>query len=612
MPQRLLFLICLAGLIYVGSAFQPALLDDADAANAATAREMLERDDWVTMHMNGVRFLEKAPMMYWAIAASFKLFGVSTFTARLPLALATILLVIVVYFFGRWMSGERAGFYAGLSLCVGVGTYLFTRILIFEVIVTLWITLAIFIFLKVYAEEWKPHWIYGFYACLAGAVLSKALIGVLFPLGILFFFVAFTNGWKHIWRLKPISGALLFFVLATPWHVLAGMRNDKFFWFYFINEHVKRFLGTRYPMDYDTVPLLPFWLGHLVWLFPFSMFLPLVFRRDYETDEKDEKTSQKTKENEGASSSHNPFRVFRYFRLFRNLSSSSRNQQLSLLSVLWFLVIVGFFSFSTRQEYYTFPVFPALALLLGDALARGENANSKLVTWGQGILLSLGLLVAIVLSAMLWLSRNVTPTGNIAAFLTSNPENYRLSLGHASDLTTAAFAELRFPATGAALVLGLGFGLAFVLRWRRQHSGATLATALTVAGFFYFAHYAFGQFNPALSTAPLAKAIQARLQPDDLVAFNGEFQNHSSVGFYLARPVLLVDGRTTVLEFGSHYPDCPPVFIDRNELAQKWNAPQRVFLVTYDDQFEKVKSWLGRELHTIAKAGGKSVYSNRP
>ena len=208
MKPRLLLLICLTALIYLGSAFQPALLDDADAANAATAREMVERHDWVTMHMNGVRFLEKAPLMYWAIAASFKAFGVSTFNARLPLALATILLVIVVYAFGKWMGGERAGFYAGLSLSVGMGTYLFTRILIFEVILTLWITLALFIFLKVYYEEWKPHWIYAFYACLAGAVLSKALIGVLFPLGILFFFVLLTNGWKHVWRLKPISGAL--------------------------------------------------------------------------------------------------------------------------------------------------------------------------------------------------------------------------------------------------------------------------------------------------------------------------------------------------------------------------------------------------------------------
>ena len=142
MKQRWLLLILLTAFIYIGSAWSPALLDDADAANAETAREMVERNDWVTLHMNGVRFLEKAPVMYWAIAIAYKIFGVSTFSARLPLALATLLLVLIVSAFGHWMGGERAGFYAGLSLCVGLGVYLFTRILIFEVILTLWMTLA--------------------------------------------------------------------------------------------------------------------------------------------------------------------------------------------------------------------------------------------------------------------------------------------------------------------------------------------------------------------------------------------------------------------------------------------------------------------------------------
>jgi 4-amino-4-deoxy-L-arabinose transferase-like glycosyltransferase len=575
MNQKLLLLISLTALIYLGSAFSPALLDDADAANAATAREMVERGDWVTMHMNGVRFLEKAPLMYWAIAAAYKIFGISTFSARLPLAIATILLVILVYFFGNWMSGERTAFYAGLSLSVGIGTYLFTRILIFEVILTLWISLALFIFFKVYFKEIHPRWIYLFYASLAAAVLSKALIGIIFPLGIIFWYVVLTNGWKRLWQMKPFTGGLLLLALAAPWHILAGSRNPNFYWFYFINEHVNRFLGTRYPMDYDTMPLLPFWFGHLVWLFPFSVFFPLVFQN-----------------------------------VKSLIRPTERRDQIRLLPIIWFLVIVGFFSFSTRQEYYTFPVFPALALLLGDALSRGEEEKNKLVIYGQGLLMILGLIVAFGLSYVLWLSRNVVAAGDISQFLTSNPENYRLSLGHASDLTTAAFAALRFPAAGAAISLGLGFLIAFIFRQKKIHTAASFSTALTVAAFIFFAHDAFGKFNPALSTYPLAKEIQSRIQPNDIVAFNGEFQTHASVGFYLQRQVLLVDGRTTVLEFGSHYPDCPPVFINQNELARLWTQPGRVFLVTYDDKVDLLKNILNERFLLIASAGGKSVYSN--
>ncbi|MDQ3013157.1 MAG: glycosyltransferase family 39 protein [Acidobacteriota bacterium] len=194
MKHRWLLLLALTLLVCGGSTWSPPLLDDADAANAETAREIVARGDWVTLHMNGVRFLEKTPVMYWAIAASYKIFGVSTFSARLPLALATLLLVMMVYAFGNWMGGERVGFYSGLSLCVGLGVYLFTRILIFEVILTLWMTVAFYFFLKVYFEELDAKWSYVVYACLAAAVLSKGLIGVVFPLGILFVFVLLTGG----------------------------------------------------------------------------------------------------------------------------------------------------------------------------------------------------------------------------------------------------------------------------------------------------------------------------------------------------------------------------------------------------------------------------------
>ena len=244
---HLLILLLLTALIYVGSAWNPSLQDDADAAHAEAAREIVERGDWVTLHINGVRYLEKAPLMYWAVALSYKVFGFNEFATRLPLAIGAMLLVAAVYYFGRWMGGARAGFYSGLAMSTGLGVYLFTRVMIPEVIIAFFLTVAFYFFLKVYLGELDTRWVYVFYACMAAAVLTKGLIGLVFPCGALFVFMLMTNGWRQLWKMRPIKGSLLFLAIAVPWHALAIWSNEKFFWFYFINEHVLRYLGKRLP-----------------------------------------------------------------------------------------------------------------------------------------------------------------------------------------------------------------------------------------------------------------------------------------------------------------------------------------------------------------------------
>ncbi len=574
---HLSLLLLLAALIYIGSAWTPSLQDDADAAHAEAAREIVERGDWVTLHINGVRYLEKAPLMYWAVALSYKIFGFTEFATRLPLAIGAMLLVAAVYRFGRWMGGERAGLYSGLATCAGLGVYLFTRIMIPEVIISFFLTVAFYYFLKVYLGEIGTRWVYVFYACMAAAVLTKGLIGIVFPCGALFVFVWMTGGWRQLLKMRPISGSLLFLAIAVPWHALAIWRNEKFFWFYFINEHFLRYLGKRYPTDYDTVPIALFWLLHLVWLFPFSVFLPLALRRARD--------------------------------LWRPVE---REDRLRLFAWVWALVVIVFFSFSTRQEYYTFPAFPALALLAGVGLARGEEEKSRWVMAGQGLLAALGVVIGAALGCLLWLSRNVTPAADISQALTHNPENYRLAMGHMSDLTVESFAVLRVPAAGAAISLSAGFALAFIVRRKRRATQASWLTAVTVACFIYFAHMALIVFDPYLSSRSLAEAINKRLAPGDLVVINGEYQGGSSVGFYLPQKVLLLNGRMTGLEFGSHYPDAPPVFIGDGDIARLWSGERRVFLFTNDRDFEKVRSVITGEMFQIAAAGEKSVYSNRP
>src|SRR5215472_8403194 len=199
--------------IYLGSLFQPALLDDADTVHAEAAREMATVDhDWVTLHINdGFRYLEKAPLMYWAVGVSFKVFGVHDWSARLPIALAVLALVLVVYRLGRRVfnqnnQGEEAGLYSALVLATGFGPFIFTRIMIPDMAVALWLALGFDFFLTTLeqadAGEEPTRWpCWGIAATMALNVLTKGLIGLVFPLGTIFIFLLFTGRLRHLLKL---------------------------------------------------------------------------------------------------------------------------------------------------------------------------------------------------------------------------------------------------------------------------------------------------------------------------------------------------------------------------------------------------------------------------
>src|ERR1700759_2957957 len=157
---------------------RPPLLDDADSVHAEVAREILLRHDWVTLYANGIRYLEKAPLLYWSIAASFKLLGVHTATARLPLAFTILALTLIVEAFARQaFASTRAGLYAGLLLLSSFGIFIFTRILIPDAIVCLWLTLALFCYWLTENNPTQPNpnplLCWAFAACCALNVLTK-------------------------------------------------------------------------------------------------------------------------------------------------------------------------------------------------------------------------------------------------------------------------------------------------------------------------------------------------------------------------------------------------------------------------------------------------------
>ena len=276
-----LVLIALWAIIYMAGLSRPALLDDADTVHAEAAKEMLQRHDWVTLYVNGVRYLEKAPLMYWGVATSYKLFGISEWSTRFPLMLGVLAMILSTYGLGRWALGSEGGFDSGLVLATALGPFLFTRFLIPDVAVGLWLTLTFWFFL-VSLEQAKPaRWTcWGMAAMCALNVLTKGLIGLVFPIGAIGLYLLLTGNLRHLLKLRLVSSALVFLAIAAPWHILAALRNPPqgnvrgFLWFYFVNEHINRFLNTRVPRDYDKVPLVLFWALLVLWLIPWTAFLP--------------------------------------------------------------------------------------------------------------------------------------------------------------------------------------------------------------------------------------------------------------------------------------------------------------------------------------------------
>ena len=577
-------LIILSAAIYLGNAGFPALLDDADASHAMVSREMLQRHDGVILYMNGIRYLMKAPLHYWAVAMSYILLGQNEFSTRLPVALAMIGLVLLVNEFARRFFGVRAGLYSGLVACTGAGFFLFTRIMIPEAIYALEFTAIFYLFLRGWTGSLNPRLAYWGVAALAAlAMLTRGLIGVIFPAAILFLFVAATRSWNRWSELNLFSSAAIFLLVAAPWHILASLRANSFFWSYFINEHIKRAIGTRYPPDYEAVPLW-LWLGaHLVWFFPWSIFLPAVLK------------------------------CLPQPRTWRSLPAEG---QARLLLVLWSGFILLFFSvtFGSRMEYYSFGAWPAMAMLLGIGLAKAEEQSKRWLVRVQAALAAVGAALATVLIAMLWISASVQVNGDISSLLKEHENNfYRVSMAHILDLTPQAFALLRLPSALAAAAFLLGLGAAWWLRSKRREQAAAVCLAITMAVFFFAANMALGVFGPYLSSRPLMSKILPQITSMDTLALYGEFDALSGVAFYSGRQLLLWNGRYNNLAPGSYYPDAPHIFLTDPEFLALWQGPKRVLLFVPPEHRAAAAERLPHSgTFLLAESGGKAVYANRP
>jgi 4-amino-4-deoxy-L-arabinose transferase-like glycosyltransferase len=698
-------------ILFFASLFAPSVLDDADGTHANAARQMALSGDWVTLRVNNVRYLEKAPLPYWIVAASLRIFGVNAFAAHLPQALCVLFLMLLGVRWARQAFGERAALYTGLGVLTSAGVFLFTRVFIPDVLLSLLLATALYCLLQsltpatpneivilsaaknprispvAATHSGAPHldsemwdgapqksaqsnlYPYLLWTALALAVLTKGLVAIVFLVATAFLYLALTGELRNWRRLKPFTGALLFLAIAAPWHILAGLRNTGaadghgFFWFYFINEHVLRFLGRRIPRDYNKLPASLYWSLHLVWLFPMSLFLPMLFARAFRKFQRFKLTDPVEANIVGLFLSSVFLLLFliamssvlglrtamicfilqalataKIYRMngwqlssVKPLSGMSFHQHTTLLLALFSALVLIFFSLSTNQEYYTFPAYLPLLMLLAAALARAEQHASQPATnnkqpatllFAHAAFTAIGLAVAAALAYGLYTSRHLAFVPDIGELLAHRGVgDYTLSMSSLFDLTGPSFAALRLPASLALAAFALGPAVAWVLRARRRHLAATTALALTAAVFLIAAHIALVRFAPMLSSQDFAARIQqleasGAISRDNTLLLYGDQAYGSSIPFYLNRPLdrpaLLVDGRSSSMLFGSTFPDAQSLFLTPAQLSAQWGSGPRKLLFVPLERRDDVDRLLGPRQFLLQETSGKALLTDRP
>jgi len=316
------------------------LYEPDEGRNAEKAREILVLNDWITPHENFHTVLDKPVFYYWLVALSYKLFGVSEWSARLPSALAAMACAWLVFYFARARWGRWEAFWAVLILLTSTEFFLLGRIVIFDMTLTFCQTLALASFYEAAHTDGTVRrriFCTMMYLALGAGTLIKGLIGVIIPGMVIFFYMLLGKRWEILRRIYFMPGVLLFFAVVLPWYLQANARNPGFLSYYIWQEHFGRYA----TVDFDrSEPWYYFIVVGLLGFFPWTFVLPIV-AKDYWKKTLDDKT---------------------------------------LFLILWLVLPFLFFSVSkSKLPHYILPIFPALAILTAATLVRlSRQSESKL------------------------------------------------------------------------------------------------------------------------------------------------------------------------------------------------------------------------------------------
>ncbi|MBK5274432.1 MAG: phospholipid carrier-dependent glycosyltransferase [Desulfuromonadales bacterium] len=537
------------------------LMDPDEGRYAEIPREMLERGDLITPTLNYVKYFEKPPLLYWINAASLKLFGQNEFAARFPSALCGLLTVLATYIIARKLYSRRAALFSALILGTSAGFVLQSRIILTDMLLTFCLTAALGSFIVATCREGRRSkalpW-YLFYVFSALAVLAKGLIGMVFPAGIIFFYLLLSRRWRLLSEMRLASGLLLFLAVAAPWFVAVSLKNPEFARFFFIHEHFERFTSTVHGRNQPFWFFVPVLLGTML---PWSFFIP------------------------GA-----------LVRAWRDRNHEEGRAGLYLL--IWIAVIFLFFSKSgSKLIPYILPIFPPLAMLIGqriDLLSAGRSRELK----GAAMLLGLALLV--LGAAALAYAR----LPQAAALLSSRVPGWSAPLAqfvsHAPAFSVAAVVTLG----GLFLFQGLG-----TLNSTGKNP-MRMFVVLCIGSFLLeilVPRLIMGEITRAESPRELALKAAALAGPDTAIVTYGPMQ---AVSWYTGRRVL-VTGKIDELEFGSRQGDQTAWFPDQQALLALWGSEKHVLVFLNKGELNGLRPLLDPRPVVKGEAGRRVLISNR-
>ena len=555
-PFLYCFLLLLAIFILFSGLDRPAFMDH-EGRYAEVAREMLLSGDWVTPHLNFAVFLNKPPLPYWLTALTFLVTGLSEY-ARLWQAFVGMLVLVVTVWLGHTLAGRRAGLFAGVVLLSSGGFFLESRLLRPDLLLTLWLCLALVgvvkalsLFSSATASAAATRWIILSAASLGLSVLTKGMVGVVLAGGIIGGALLWSRRLAVVRQVPWLLALGAFLLVVLPWHVLVGMRHDGFWWDYVVNQHLLFFFDQKFPRDSlpDSVPV--FWGAFLGRTFPWVAFVPVAV----------------------------------WWALARAWKTRAPQH---VVPVVWLGVVLGFFTLSpSRLEHYTVPALPAVALVLGSWWAAlGEQEKVRF-------------LVPIVCSGLI---------GVIGFFV--------LPMRLAMEEWAREFPVLL---TSARLVCGglvLGAGLAGVVFWRggTQADAKTLvAMACAAVPLFFYTHRALVEIEPVNSWKPIGMRLAALLPPDGEAVFaaSDEYQICGGLNFYSRKPlsIVLPDGYIppTYLRL-----DGQAAFVTRADFAARWQSLRPLLLVVDPEHSDAdPEQWIPPPRHEVGRWGLRRMFANQ-